>query len=47
METRFQYDLADKQLRFHVRQRASTNSNLQFKATGLLDPAAGSVRCVR
>ncbi|EFJ42857.1 hypothetical protein VOLCADRAFT_97018 [Volvox carteri f. nagariensis] len=38
METRFQYDLHDKQLRFHVRQRAITENKLEMKATGLLDP---------
>ncbi|GIL51764.1 hypothetical protein Vafri_7687 [Volvox africanus] len=38
METRFQYDLHDKQLRFHVRQRVFTENRLEFKAVGLLDP---------
>ncbi|GLC46967.1 hypothetical protein PLESTM_002001800 [Pleodorina starrii] len=38
METRFQYELQDKQLRFHVRQRVSTENKLEFKAVGLLDP---------
>ncbi|KXZ45360.1 hypothetical protein GPECTOR_55g266 [Gonium pectorale] len=43
METRFQYDLRDKQLRFHVRQRVTTEQKLEFKAVGLLDPASGGV----
>lgn len=43
METRFQYDLSDRQLRFHVRQRANTEQKLEFKATALLDPSSGTV----
>lgn len=47
METRFHYDLADKQLRFHVRQHVTTSNSLEVKATGLLDPSAGALSSYR
>ncbi|GFR42875.1 hypothetical protein Agub_g3867 [Astrephomene gubernaculifera] len=43
METRLQYDLQEKQLKFHVRQRVSTEQKLEFKAVGLLDPSTASL----
>ena len=45
-ETRFHYDLQDKQLRFHVKQRVTTAQKTEFKATALLDPSSSTVRCV-
>ncbi len=43
-ETRFQYDVKEKQLKFHVRQRVTTDQKLEFKAVGLLDPSTGTAR---
>ncbi|KAG2483586.1 hypothetical protein HYH03_017528 [Edaphochlamys debaryana] len=46
-ETRFHYDLKERELLFHVRQRAKTDQKLEFKAVGLLNPAAGTVSSFR